>query len=262
MDERGNAKNPDLQEKASAILEDSQATQVDKIRALHALGFSRKQLQDEFNFPTSTVYRALPVEPENKEEGKPSKETAVMLPAKLDDRKQQIIPEYLMQHFVRLDDNRPLTPLEALILFQAARRSVMEDVSILGALVETQAKATEAQLKVLREAKGESAEIAQEAANRAAASVGAQMGAEIQALRGQIAALSPNPMAGMMTTLMQPSMQLAAQQLARMFMSTQPGTPQPDQEGQGATQQTGPPTGQQGFVPPTVEVHSRDELKE
>jgi hypothetical protein len=132
---------------------------------------------------------------EEREEGE---ERRVTLPAKIDDRKQQIVPEYLMKHFVRLDDGRPLGPLETLILFQAARRSVMEDVGILAGLVETQAKATDAQLKVLREAKSESAEVASRAAEETAARV-----AQYFDQKRPDIAQSPNPMQGLFARLME-----------------------------------------------------------
>jgi hypothetical protein len=114
-----------------------------------------------------------------------------LLPAKLDDKHEQLIPEYLLKYFVVLDDGRALNPLEVLLLFQAARRSVAEDLTMLQGLVETQARATETQLKVLREAKSESQEVAARAAEETAARVAAYFDQ-----RKPDIASTPSPMEG------------------------------------------------------------------
>jgi hypothetical protein len=192
----------------------------DRIIGLLSKGYTRSQLINDLNFAERTVDSAIKEckeldgdDPDrsrgnafanaqglagHKERGwKPAEEREereerrAALPAKIDDRKQQIVPEYLMKHFVRLDDGRPLGPLETLILFQAARRSVMEDVGILAGLVETQAKAMDAQLKVLREAKSESAEVA----SRAAEETAARVAQYFEQKRPDIAQ-SPNPIQG------------------------------------------------------------------
>ena len=100
--------------------------------------------------------------------------------------------------------------------------------------------------KEMRAAEGKAAD---EAARIAAASVGAQIMPEVEALRNLVGSQGENPMASMMMTLMMPSMQQAAQKLAGLFGATQPG-------GTGQTQ-TGE---QQGALnPPNIEEHSLSE---
>ena len=57
----------DYQEGVARILEDEQLSESHKIRALYELGFSRKQLTEEFAFSKTSVYRVLPVRPESKD---------------------------------------------------------------------------------------------------------------------------------------------------------------------------------------------------
>lgn len=77
-------------------------------------------------------------------------------------------------HLFGLHDNRlltsatPRTSKNALLVYEAARRSVMEDVNILQGLAAAQAQTTGTQLRVLREARSESKEVAQEAARQTA----------------------------------------------------------------------------------------------
>lgn len=105
----------------------------------------------------------------------------------------------------------------------------MEDIVILQGLAAAHAQTTETQLKFLREAKSESSEIAQAAAEEAAWRVGQQ----VQEVARQTAtAGSSNPFASMLTQTIQPYF---AQTLARIFgmfgsfgqpagmMSNQPG---------------------------------------
>jgi len=104
-------------------------------------------------------------------------------------------------------------------------------------------------IRMAQEMRQTEGQAAKEAAMQAAAGVGAQILPEVEALKSQIAASGENPMASMMMTLMMPSMQQAAKQLAGLFGATQPGgTGQPTEGGQ-QTEQT-------MFNPPNVEEHS------
>ena len=92
---------------------------------------------------------------------------------------------------------------------------------ILQGLAAANAQTTETQLRVLREAKSDSHEIAQEAAQEAALRVGQQVQ---EIARQATTAGSPNPMASMVTQAIQP---FFTQTVGRMFgMLT--GFEQPD----------------------------------
>ncbi len=80
-------------------------------------------------------------------------------------------------------------------------------------------------IRMAQEMRATEGKAADEAAMKAAAGVGAQILPAVEALRTQIATSGENPMASMMMTLMMPSMQQAAQQLAGLFGKTQPGAP-------------------------------------
>ena len=98
-------------------------------------------------------------------------------------------------------------------------------------------------IRMAQEMRATEGKAADEAAIKAAAGVGAQILPEVEALRTQLAASGENPMASMMMTLMMPSMQKAAQQLAGLFGATQPGA-----IGQ-------PETGVGQWTPPAIEEH-------
>lgn len=233
-------------------------SEADQINYYLDRGYSAKQLIDELQFKRTTVRQevAKRVKGEGNGKGKAAGgETKIeVLPAKIDDRKQQIVPEYLLKHFVRLDDGRALTPLETLILFQAARRSVMEDVGILQGLSEVQSKTIDSQLKILREAKSESAEVAQEAAER---TVGGVLPQILDAVRQAAIASSPNPFATMMTQAMSPMFQQAMGGLMGMF-TPKHGQQSPSQEQENVEQ----PPQQPSWSPPNIKEHRRDELEE
>jgi len=126
-------------------------------------------------------------------------------------------------------------------------------------LAASQAEILTNQLKIMEESRKGSAEVAQEAAARAAAGVGAQIMPEVDALKTLVASQGgANPAAALMMTLMEPAFRQAAQQLGRLFGGTQPGgAAQPGGAGQS---ETGEQPG--GWKPPNVEVHRRDELEE
>ena len=221
----------ELDAKVKDILS-SDLDEAEKIRQLHALGFSRRQLEKELGFPKATVYTTLPVKPE----AEPPGGKAVQQPKGYElmkiGAKDMIPPEQALREIRLQDGDYKLGFVDGMgVLIMAARYNQI--------LAASQAETLSNQLKIMEESRKGSAEVAQEAAARAAASVGAQIMPEVEALKTQLAASGENPMASMMMTLMMPSMQQAAQQLAGLFGATQPGTPPQTGGGQQTPQQVG-----------------------
>lgn len=232
----------ELADRVQAIL-DSAADESAKIRQLHDLGYSNAQIHQEFGFKKSTVYRVCPVRPvkggndKSLERGKPGYELMKI------GAKDMIPPEQALRDIRLQDGDYKLGFVDGMgTLIMAARYNQI--------LAASQAETLSNQLKIMEEARKGSAEVAQEAAARAAASVGAQIMPEVEAIKTQIMSQGQNPMAAMMMTLMQPSMQQAAQKLAGLFGATKPG----------ATGQPGTGGGEQAtFTPPNIEEHSINE---
>jgi hypothetical protein len=141
-----------------------------RIIGLLQKGYSRSQLINDFNFAERTVDNAIKEykeqgggEDDEAKKGDESDTRALAIPAKLD-IKQVIAPEYLIKHPSLINGDQRQTFIDALLVYEAARRSVMEDTLIIQGLAAAQAQTTETQLKVLREAKSESREVAQAAA--------------------------------------------------------------------------------------------------
>ena len=236
----------------------------DQIITLLGKGYTRVQLIKDFKFAERTVDNAIKEYKEQhgdeadepkKNNGSDTRSSAI--PAKLD-IKQVIAPEYLINHLSFVDGDSRQTFIDALLVYEAARRSVMEDVIILQGLAAAQAQITETQLRVLREAKSESSEIAHAAAEEAALRVGQQV---VEAARQAATAGSPNPMASMLTQTIQPYF---GQMVGRMFgMLTGFGQPpgtipnQPDQP-----LQQRPLQGQLPASTPVSEQASEQEIKE
>jgi hypothetical protein len=173
----------------------------------------------------------------------------VVYPSKVG--KGEFIPPELALRGIQLEDGnyrKGFTDGMA-VLILAARYNQM--------LAAGQAEILSNQLKIMEESRKGSAEAAREAAGVAAASVGAQLMPEIQALKSHMVAQAPNPMASLMMTLMEPAFRQAAQQIAGLFVKTQPVTPQAEQPGQPSQQQPAQP-----WTPPNVEIHRREELQE
>lgn len=178
-----------------------------------------------------------------------------MLPAKLEGR-QVIVPEYLIQHLSFIDEDKKQAAVDMVLIWEAARRSVMEDVMILQGLTTAQAQTTETQLKILREAKSDSKEIARIAAEEAAMMVGGQIREVVQ--QNQVKE-SPNPMATMLTNTMQPFFSQAMGQMFKMFGNFgQTGGTMPPQNGQPAPQGGGQPS----MVPPGAKQIGDKEMEE
>jgi hypothetical protein len=144
----------------------------ERILALLEKGYARVQLIKDFGLAERTVDSAIkeykeqhgdsPRVSNNKND---SDTRSLAIPAKLD-IKQVIAPEYLINHLSFVDSDSRQTFVDALLVYEAARRSVMEDVGILQGLAAAQAQTTETQLRVLREAESESEEVAQAAAEQ------------------------------------------------------------------------------------------------
>ncbi len=236
----------------------------DKISELLEKGYTRVQLIKDFKFAERTVDNAIKKykaqhgdEADEAKAGNNSDTRSLAIPAKLD-IKQVIAPEYLINHLSFVDGDNRQTFIDALLIYEAARRSVMEDVVIIQGLATAQAQITETQLRVLREAKSESKEVAQAAAEEAAMRVGQQV---VEAARQAATAGSPNPMASMVAQTMQP---FFGQMMGRMFgMLTgvgQPPGPMPNQPGQ--PPQQSPTQGKPSASTPGTEQVSQEEIKE
>ncbi|MBI2979314.1 MAG: hypothetical protein HYY41_00540, partial [Chloroflexi bacterium] len=212
-----------------------------RIMALLQKGYTRGQLISDFSFAERTVDSAIKdyKEQEGAETGEPKKSEefdpkALALPAKLD-IKQVIAPEYLIKHLSFVNGDQRQTFIDALLVYESARRSVMEDIVILQGLASAQAQITDTQIKLLREAKSDSKEVAHAAAEEAAWRVGQQ----VQEIARQVGKPEgPNPIASMLTNTMQPYFSQALSQMFNMFGGmVMPGGMMP-------------PVGQPGQVPP------------
>ena len=208
-----------------------------KIKQLHDLGYSNNQIV-EFGFKKSTVYKVCPVKPAKRGEvlSKPHHELMKL------GSKDIIPPEETFREIRLQDGDYKLGFIDGMgVLIMAARYNQI--------LAASQSEILTNQLKIMEESRKGSAEIAQEAAARAAASVGAEVLPKIDALQSQIGAQSQNPMAALMMSMMAPAFQQAGQQVAKLFGATQPGQVQPG----------GEQPAQEQWKPPNVEEHSIDE---
>jgi len=212
-----------------------------EINRLFDEGYTVKQII-ELGFKRRTVYYYA--KKRVKPEGTPVSSNGhnpqtTLLPAKLDG-KQVIVPEYLIKHLSFIDGDKKQVAVDMVLIWEAARRSVMEDVMILQGLTTAQAQTTETQLRILREAKSESREIAQAAAEQAAQMVGGQVN---EIVRQSARPESPNPMASMFSQTIQPYFSQALSRMFGMFggLGQMPGIA-PPQQGQPA--QPGPTQGQ------------------
>jgi len=236
----------------------------DRVIALLGKGYTRVQLIRDFDFAERTVDGAIKVykeehgdEADEAKKNNDSDTKSLAIPAKLD-IKQVIAPEYLINHLSFVNGDSRQTFVDALLVYEAARRSVMEDVMILQGLAAANAQTTETQLKVLREAKSDSCEIGQAAAEEAALRVGQQ----VQEIAQQATtAGSSNPMASMLVQSIQPYFSQAVGRMFSMFGGFgQPLGTMPSQPGQ--PPQQSPPQGQTPVSMPGSEQVSEQEIKE
>lgn len=166
------------------ILEDDQLSEADKIRALSEMGFSRKQLVEEFNFSRSLVYRTLPVHAEARNGGKKDDPRDDGLPVlrKMGGGMDVVTPEAVLRRYMDGEDEQ--RELRGMMKLRAAMLMVMDLVNILKGEAEADARRLEPILRLMQEtraeqdaaaqrAKGSTAEIAQQAAQEA---VGGVMG--------------------------------------------------------------------------------------
>jgi len=247
---------PELEAPAPA---DELVDEKTEINRLLDEGYTVKQVID-LGFKRRTVYYYA--KKRVKPEGTPVSSNGQMpqttlLPAKLDG-KQVIVPEYLIKHLSFIDGDKKQVAVDMVLIWEAARRSVMEDVMILQGLTTAQAQTTETQLRILREAKSESREIAQAAAEEAARMVGGQMHEIVhQAAKPE----SPNPFASMLSQTMQPYLSQVFSRMFGMFggFGQAPGMA-PPQPGQAS--QPGPAQGQSVSSGTTGNQISKQEMEE
>lgn len=137
-------------EEVARILKDEDLSDAARVKALHELGFSRKQLMQDFNFSRSLVYDVLPVKADRKESKPNNDET---LPTVLKGS-EVITPEGIMQHLVDGSRDWELR-LEGMYLLRAAQRMVMDDVQIMREMAKAEADAMKPVLQVMKEAREE-----------------------------------------------------------------------------------------------------------
>jgi len=235
-----------------------------RIIGLLQKGYTRGQLISDFSFAERTVDSAIKdyKEQGGSETGEPKKSDefdtkALALPAKMD-IKQVIAPEYLIKHLSFVDGGQRQTFIDALLVYEAARRSVMEDIVIIQGLASAQAQITDTQIKLLREAKSDSKEVAHAAAEEAAWRVGQQ----VQEVARQAAKPeSHNPMASMFSQTIQPYFSQALSQMFGMFGGFgAPGGMMPSLGGQPA--QASPGGGQPSVTPPGSRQISDEDMEE
>lgn len=222
----------ELNAKVKAILS-SDLDEAEKIRQLYVLGFSRRQLEKELGFPKATVYTTLPVKPEAEPpSGKAAQQTKGHELMKIG-AKDMIPPEQALRDIRLQDGDYKLGFVDGMgLLIMAARYNQL--------LAGGQAEVLSNQIKIMEESRKGTAEVAQEAAAKAAAGVGAQILPEVEALKTQLAASGGNPMASMMMSMMAPSFQQTGQQLAKLFSATQPGVAEQPGGGEQPPQQIVP----------------------
>lgn len=203
-------------------------TTKDRIIGLLRNGYTRSQLITDFGFAERTVDSAIKEykqlqgdDPEEPKRDGDREAKELSLPAKLDS-KQVIVPEYLIEHLSFVDGDKRQSFIDGMLVLEAARRTVMEDVIMLQGLAEAQSKMTETQLNILRAAKSESGEVARQAAQEAAQEAAARVAAYFEQKKPDIAA-TPDPMTGFLARAMET---LWNQITTRMFGGTEPGQAQ------------------------------------
>ena len=164
------------------ILEDDRLSEADKIRALSEMGFSRKQLVEDFNFSRSLVYRTLPVHAVAKMGGKKDDPRDDGLPVlrKMGAGMDVVTPEAVLRRYMDGEDEQ--RELRGMMKLRAAMLMVMDLVNILKGEAEADARRLEPILRLMQEtraeqdaaaqrAKGSTAKIAQQAAQEAVGGV-------------------------------------------------------------------------------------------
>lgn len=208
----------------------------DRIMELLDKRYKRNQLINDFGFAPSTVDTVIREYKEKHGGEIPAERSPAASEGKFEvvkmDTKQIVPPEQALRGIRLQDGDYREGFIDGMgLLILASRYNQV--------LAASQAETLTNQIKIMEESRKGSAEVAQEAARIAAASVGAQIMPRIDQVAAQVAGGGENPMASMMMTLMMPSMQQAAQQLAKLFGATQPGaTDQPETVGGQQTPQS------------------------
>lgn len=114
-----------------------------------------------------------------------------------------VTPEGIMQHLLDGSNDWKLR-LEGMMLLRAAQKMNRDDVAIYDSLVTAQAKALEGQLKILREAKSESEEVALKAATAVGEQVIDFMGQAMKQ-KADIATVA-NPFEGVIARMLESAM--------------------------------------------------------
>jgi hypothetical protein len=238
-----------------------ETTVKERIMALLDKGYVRGQLIRDFGFAERTVDSAIKdykeTHPEEADTRK-SEETdskSLALPAKVD-IKQVIVPEYLIKHLSFVNGDQRQTFVDALLVYESARRSVMADVAILQGLAAAQAQVTETQLSVLREAQNDSRQVVEAISEEMAMHIAKRVQ---EVTREASVAASPNPAASMLAQTVQPYFAQALGRLMTAFGGFgQPAAPAPGTQ----TPQFGnAPQGQSPAVA-GIQQASEEEIKE
>jgi hypothetical protein len=205
-----------VDEKVAAILS-GDFDDADKIRQLHQLGFSRRQLIEELDFSKSTVYQTLPVRPENKGSEAKSEVTRTKGHELMKIGSKDMIPPEQALRDIRLQDGEyKLGFTDGMgTLIMAARYNQI--------LAASQAEIIKSQVDIMREAKEGTREIATEAAAAAAAGVFNRLSPELQSLKASVGGQSDNPF-GRMLSMMQ-SAQTMMQIFGMPMRGMMPGGP-------------------------------------
>ena len=221
----------------------------DRITELLERKYTRNQLINDFDFATSTVDTVIREYKESHGGEIPAHQ--IPAPVKFEvmkmETKQIVPPEQALQGIRLQDGDYKLGFQDGMgVLIMAARYNQILSAS--------QSEILTNQIKIMEESRKGSMDMANEAAMRAAAGVGAQIMPEVQALKNQMIASSPNPMMSMFAQTMQPLLGQVMGNMMTMFQP-KPGQAQPGaqagQPGQPGAQQ--PAAGQQA---------SQDEVKE
>ena len=158
----------------------------------------------------------------------PTGEADSHFPMKLSNK--EIIPAEVILHDIRLQDGEyKLGFTDGLRIIMGVQWMVYQQVGILQGLASAQSEITESQLRILREAKSESGEIASRAAQEAASAIAQYFEQTKPWLQA-----SPNPMQSMMADLMKPLLQNL---MGRFVPGIQPG--QVEQSGTGSNVPSG-----------------------
>jgi hypothetical protein len=199
----------DLDEQVAAIMGDESLSQSDQIRRLHDLGFSRRQLVDEFHFSKQLVYKVLPVrlEGRGKEAGE-NHDDGLPVVRKMGQGVEVITPEAVLRRYMDGDEEE----LRGMMKMRAAMLMVMDLINMRKADAEAFALEVKPILDLMKETRLEQDAAAQrarastmEAAREAAEETAARTA---QWLEGRLSqkpdiAQSPHPMMGLFARMME-----------------------------------------------------------